>query len=114
MLPQKLFKIIIFILAFLPNLNGQKLEYNSEKDLQTFKFNDQNRTAPFSYVGKRNSEYETHGFETLGTLAILMIISALLFSIRWPPAIICQTAHANRKLDTNSIQISSNNNLFIK
>ncbi|MDT8887365.1 hypothetical protein [Aquirufa regiilacus] len=63
--PREFFKIIIFLFSFLPNLNGQKLEYNSVKGLQTFKFNDQNRTAPFSYVGKRNSEYETHGFETL-------------------------------------------------
>ncbi len=63
--PREFFKIIIILFAYLPNLMGQKLEVNSEKNLHAFKFNDQNRTAPFSYVGKRNSEYETHGFETL-------------------------------------------------
>jgi hypothetical protein len=61
----KLFKPVIFIFVFLPNLNGQKLEYNSEKNLKAFKFEEKNRTAPFSYLGKRNSEYEKHGFETL-------------------------------------------------
>lgn len=62
---REFFKIIIFLFSFLPNLNGQKLEYNSEKNLQAFKFDEKNRTAPFSYLGKRNSEYEKHGFETL-------------------------------------------------
>lgn len=63
--PREFFKIIIFLFSFLPNLNGQKLEYNGEKGLQEFKFNQLNGNAPFYYRGDRNSEYETNCFHTL-------------------------------------------------
>ena len=62
---KRIIKICIVLISVMPHLKGQKLEYNNEKDLKAFKFDEKNRTAPFSYVGKRNSEYETHGFETL-------------------------------------------------
>ncbi len=61
----RIIKICIVLISVMPYLKGQKLEVNLEKDLHAFKFNEKNRTAPFSYLGKRNSEYETHGFETL-------------------------------------------------
>lgn len=63
--PREFFKIIIFLFSFLPNLNGQKLEVNSEKGLLEFKFNEMNGNAPFYYKGAKNSEYEQNCFHTL-------------------------------------------------
>ncbi|MEK6548415.1 MAG: hypothetical protein AABZ56_08865 [Bacteroidota bacterium] len=61
----RLIKICIILISVMPNLNGQKLEYNGEKGLQAFKFNQLNGNAPFYYRGERNSEYETNCYHTL-------------------------------------------------